>query len=106
MHRKAVSLAAVFLVTLSLGGCQPDRAKELAACRKQSLRFYANHYALNPDGPAGQYIIGCMVTKGYDFTITPEDCRGGRPLPTQATCYVPSGWLDWLVFKAHALMPG
>ena len=98
MRRAAVS-SAVILIALTLGGCLPDRAIVLAACDKDAGRFYATYKAINPDDPSSQYIIGCMATKGYDFTVAPKDCDGRHPMPRQATCYVPSGWFDWIVFK-------
>jgi hypothetical protein len=91
--------AAVLLVAMTLAGCLPNRAKDMAACQTEASRFYETYHAVNPDDPSSRYIIGCMAAKGYDFTIAPAECSGEHPLPTQATCYTPSGWLDWIIFE-------
>ena len=75
----------------------PDRAKDVAACQIEAERFYQTYHAINPDDPSSQYIIGCMATKGYDFTILPVDCNSQHPLPTQPACYAPNSWLVWIV---------
>jgi len=87
----------VFLLGLiTLGGCLPDQAKDMAACRTDADRFYQGYRAADVDNPRSQYIIGCMAAKGYDFTIAPADCDSRHPLPTQPACYTPSSWLAWM----------
>ena len=93
--------AAVLLVVLTLAGCQPDRAKDMAACQSEASRFYKTYHAISPDDPSSRYIIGCMAAKGYDFTISPAACSGKHPLPTQAACYTPSNWLFWIIDRFH-----
>ena len=87
----------VLLTALTLGGCLPDQAEHMAACRTQADRFYQTYKAADLDEPSSQYIIACMAVKGYDFTILPADCDGRRPLPTKATCYRPNSWQGWIV---------
>jgi hypothetical protein len=82
---------------MTLGGCLPDRSKDVAACQTEAERFYQTYHAVNPDDPSSQYIIGCMAAKGYDFTILPVDCNSQHPLPTQSACYAPNSWLDWII---------
>lgn len=81
------------LLSLTLAGCLPDRAKDLAACQDEASRFYLSYKATDPEKPSSRYIIGCMSAKGYDFTIAPAACSSAYPFPTQATCYRPSNWL-------------
>lgn len=88
---------AVLLMAIGLGGCVPNQAKDVATCQAEANRFYQTYKAVNPDDPSSQYIIACMAAKGYDFTISPADCDSRHPLPTQPTCYVPNGWLDWII---------
>jgi hypothetical protein len=82
--------AAVLLVAMTLAGCLPDRAKDMADCQNEASRFYKTYHAVSPDDPSSRFIIGCMAAKGYDFTITPAQCSSEHPLPPQAACYEPS----------------
>ena len=84
-------------VPLVLGGCLPDRAKDMAICKAEASRFYEISRAADPEDPSSRYIIGCMAAKGYDFTISPAACSSDRPLPTQPTCYTSRTWLGWFV---------
>jgi hypothetical protein len=84
-------------MAISLTGWQSDKAKDLEDCRTDAERFYHLYDAIDPADPSSQYIIGCMATKGYAFTTSSTGCDTRYPLPTQATCYAPSGWLDWLI---------
>jgi hypothetical protein len=85
--------SAALLLMFALGGCLPDRAKDLAACETEANRFYQTYKATDPEKPSSRYLIGCMATKGYEFTIAPVACSSRRPLPTQATCYAATNWL-------------
>jgi len=91
------------LVALTLTGCLPDRAKDMAACEREASRFYQTYHAVSPEDPSSRFIIGCMETKGYDFTVAPAECSGERTLLTQAACYAPSSWLGWIIdqFRGH-----
>ena len=93
----------VLLVAITLGGCLPDQAKDVAACQTEADRFYKTYHAVGVDDPRGQYIIACMAAKGYDFDISPEDCDGRHPLPTQSACYAPNSWLALIIdkFRGH-----
>jgi hypothetical protein len=92
-----MSRAIVLLALIALGGCSPDRDKDLAACRIGANRFFRAGIADDPDNPKSQYIIGCMTEKGYDFTVLPSDCDSRYPFPIQSACYAPNNWLDWMV---------
>jgi hypothetical protein len=96
MRREFILLAAV-----TLGGCLPDQAKDLAACRKEADRFYQGYQAVDVDNPRSRYIIACMAAKGYDFRISPADCDSRHPLPTQPSCYTSNKWLAWVVDRFH-----
>jgi hypothetical protein len=85
--------AAVLLAAIVLAGCLPDQAKDMAVCQSEVMRFYPTYVASNPDDPGTRYIIGCMAAKGYDFEVAAADCDSRYPLPTQAACYRPQGWL-------------
>ena len=87
----------ILLVAMTLGGCLPDRAKDMAACQVEAERFYQTYLAVNADDPSSQYIIGCMAAKGYEFTISPAACNSARPLSTQPACYAASSWPDWAI---------
>ncbi len=91
----------VLLMVISLGGCLPDQAKELATCQTEADRFFQAYNAVDPDDPRSQYIIACMAAKGYDFTVMPEDCDSRYPFPTQPACYEPHSWLNWIMDKFH-----
>ena len=90
--RRAVAL----LLSLTLAGCLPDRAKDLAECQQEASRFYETYRAVDPDDPSSRYLIGCMAAKGYVFSIAAQDCRSERPFPNQAACYRPDSWLGWI----------
>ncbi len=94
--------AAVLLMALTLAGCLPDRAKDMAECQKEASRFYQTYHAISPDDPSSRFIIGCMAAKGYNFTIAPAACNNDHPLPNQAACYTPSNWLYWAVDQFRA----
>jgi hypothetical protein len=94
--------AAVLLVAMTLAGCLPGRAKDMADCQSEASRFYQTYHAVSPDDPSSRFIIGCMAAKGYDFTITPAQCSGERPLPPQAACYESSNWFFWIIEKFRA----
>ena len=85
------------LILVSLGGCLPDQAKDMAACRTESDRFYQTYKAVDPEDPSSQYIIACMAAKGYNFTIFAADCDSQYPLPTQPTCYAPNSGPNWII---------
>jgi len=83
----------VLLVGLTLGGCLPDQAKDVASCQAEADRFYQTYRAVDVRDPGSQYIIACMAAKGYDFTIAPAECDSRHALPTQPTCYTSNNWL-------------
>ena len=89
----------VLLLALTLSGCFPDQSKDVADCETQAQRFYPLFKAVEANAPASRYIIECMASKGYEFTVTPSDCDSSHPLPTQAACYAPENWAanlyDW-----------
>jgi hypothetical protein len=84
--------AIVLLLAIGLGGCLPDRAKDMAGCQTEVERFYPTYEAIHPDDPSSRYIIECMAAKGYDFTVMPSDCNSSRSLPTQPECYQSQNW--------------
>jgi hypothetical protein len=94
----------VLLMVITLGGCLPDQAKDLATCRKDADRFYQAYNAVDPDDPSSQYIIACMAAKGYHFTVLPEDCDSRYPFPTQPACYAPNSWLDWIIDRFRRVL--
>jgi hypothetical protein len=91
--RRAIVLLGVIL----LGGCLPDQAKDVEACRAEALRFYQMPPHVDPTDPGSRYIIGCMAAKGYDFSVLPADCDSRHPLSTQPACYTANGWLAGIV---------
>jgi hypothetical protein len=90
----------IFAVTLT--GCVQSKEEDMKACVVQADHFFGEYGAFDFRSPRSQFIIGCMITKGYDFDITPDDCDSHHPLPSQTTCYSASGWLDWLNNKFNA----
>ena len=87
----------VFLMLISLGGCLPDNAKDMATCRTEAEHFYHMYKAVDPNDPSSQYIIECMAAKGYDFTPVAVSCDSRYPLPTQPACYASNSWPDWVI---------
>jgi len=87
----------LLLATITLGGCLPDQAKNLAACQAESDRFYRTYQGGDMDNPRSQFIIACMAAKGYEFTIVPKDCDSHHSLPNQPACYILSGWPAWAI---------
>ena len=87
----------VLLAVTTVGGCLPDRAKDVAICRTEADRFYEGYRAVDVDNPRSEFIIGCMANKGYIFNIMPSDCSSERPLVTQPTCYASNSWLSWII---------
>jgi hypothetical protein len=85
------------LMAISLTDWVPDKTRDMEVCRIEAERFYHMYNAVDPNDPSSQYVIGCMATKGYEFAPFAKACDTRYPLPTQVTCYTPSGWLDWLV---------
>jgi hypothetical protein len=92
MRRIAISVFAL-LLPLSLAGCYPDQNGDMYACEALASRFFQTYHAVDLNAPSSQYIIECMQTKGYDFSIAPADCESRHALPTQAACYTPQNWL-------------
>jgi len=99
MRREVVCL----LVAFAVAGCLPDQAKDVAACRIEADRFYQGYNTVDVDNPRSQYVIACMVAKGYDFDVSPAACDSRHPLPTQPTCYTSSNWLARILgqFLSH-----
>lgn len=95
---------AVLLMLFTLGGCLPDKAKDLAACRQDADRFYQSYKSADPDDPKSQYVIECMADKNYDFSVSPADCDSRHSFPSQPACYVPHGWLDWSIDRLHDML--
>ena len=87
------------LATFALGGCLPDKSKDVADCRTEADRFYQGYNAADVNNPRGRYIIECMGTKGYVFNIAPDKCDSRHPLATQPTCYGSNNWLAWIIDK-------
>jgi len=93
----------LLLVAFAVAGCLPDQAKDVAACRIEADRFYQGYNTVDVNNPRSQYVIACMVAKGYDFDVSPAACDSRHPLPTQPTCYTSSNWLAWILgqFRSH-----
>ena len=89
--------AVVLFAALTLAGCIPDQAGNMATCQAEVARFYPTYVASNFDDPGTRYIIGCMAAKGYDLEVTAADCDSHYPLPVQAACYAPHGWLAGVI---------
>lgn len=92
----------VLLAFTTLGGCLPERAKDVAICRIEADRFYEGYRAVDVESPRSEFIIGCMANKGYNFTIMSADCNSQRPLATQPTCYASNSWLSWIIDRFSA----
>jgi hypothetical protein len=87
------------VLLLNLGACLPDQSESLANCQKDADRFFMAYRNDDPENPRSRYIIECMATKGYDFTVEPTDCDSRRPFTTQPACFSPRGWLNWIEFE-------
>jgi len=96
MQHRGILSFAFSLTAIALGGCLPDQKQQIAACQVEADRFFLSHRAANTDDPRSQYIIACMASKGYDFTIASDECSGQYPLATQSACYT-TNWKSWIV---------
>ena len=81
----------VVLLSIALGGCMPDQSKDMAACQQEVKRFYAVYVASNMTDPGVRYIMACMESRGYAFSIAATNCHSKYPLATQPACYTPQG---------------
>lgn len=97
------NLPTALLIALTLAGCSQEKANSLVVCQKEADRFYRAYQAADVSNPRSRYIIGCMVSKGYEFDVTPADCNSEHALPTQSACYTPDNWVTWLVEKFPSL---
>jgi hypothetical protein len=77
---------ALFAAVSIIAGCAPDKASNVAACQKETLRFYS-------DSTGDDFMIACMDAKGYRFDVEPTDCDSKSRMARQSSCYVPEGWL-------------
>jgi hypothetical protein len=87
MRRHAV------LLLVALGGCVPDQSKDMVACQSEVERFYPAYVASNMDDPGVRYIMACMESKGYAFSVSAADCDSKYPLPVQGACYTPESYV-------------
>lgn len=97
MRHRVTSLLVITAAAITLGGCLPDQTQQVTACQAEADRFFLSHRAANTDDPRSQFIIACMASKGYEFTIEADECSSQKPLPTQAACYTTTNWLLWIV---------
>lgn len=100
--KRQLGRGVVLLLLLNLQSCLPDQTKSLTACQKEADQFFMAYRNDDPQNPRSRYIIECMATKGYDFTVEPDACDNRYPLTTQPTCYSPHGWLNWIQFELSA----
>lgn len=97
MQRRGVRSLTFFLAAIGLGGCLlPDQKQQIAACQVEADRFFLSQRATSLDDPRSQYIIACMASKGYDFTIASDECDSQYPLAIQSACYT-TNWKSWIV---------
>jgi hypothetical protein len=94
--------AIILLAALTLSGCLPDRTAAMAECQKEASRFYQTYRATDPDSLGGHFLVGCMATKGYDYSIVATACSNRHPFPNQAGCYVSRTWLGWFAEQLGA----
>ena len=92
-------LACSAAVILMLTSCDQGRAKEeaTAQCSMDADRFFPSYEAAQVDSLRNKYMVGCMDTKGYNFTFESKDCDSKRPLFNQPACYAPKTWLQELL---------
>lgn len=96
MRRRGVRSLTFSLAAIALGGCLPDQSQQIAACQIEADRFFLSHQAASTDDPRSQYIIACMASKGYDFTVASDECNARYPLASQSACYT-INWMSWIV---------
>ena len=97
--RFALSVVVAALIVVSVAGLifaapswLPNAAVDLAACQLQAQRFYQTFRANDLNDPSSPYIVGCMESQGYEFSMLLENCDGRHPLANQAACYTPTSW--------------
>ena len=93
----------VFLVAITLAGCLPEKANDLAYCQTEADHFYQTYQAFDVNDPRTRYIIGCMAAKDYNLDMLLTDCDSQHRLVTQAACYTPNSWIARLTdrFRNH-----
>ena len=79
-----------------LAGCLPEKSGELLSCRTEAERFYPSYLAADPTAAAGQFVIACMASKGFRFSIEATDCDSRYPMTLQSTCYSSDTWASAL----------
>ena len=96
-------LAVAMWPAVLLAGCQAEKSSDLLACRAEAERFYPSHLAGDPAEPAGQFVVACMASKRYSFSIQATDCDGRYPMTLQSTCYSSDTWASvlWGKFRGR-----
>ncbi len=74
------------LAAVQLAGCSRSKTADLAACERETMRFYS-------DSGGDDFMIACMDARGYRFDVEPADCDGKSRMARQPACYVQEGWL-------------
>jgi hypothetical protein len=92
------------LQLLNLAACVPEPTRALADCQKEADRFFMTYRNDDPENPRSRYIVECMASKGYDFTVEPKGCDNRYPLTTQPACYSRQGWLKWIEFSRTIML--
>ena len=92
--KRQCARALIVLQLLNLAGCVPEQTKALADCQKEADRFFMGYRNDDAENPRSRFIIECMGSKGYDFTVESKDCDNRYPLTTQTACYSPHDWVD------------
>ena len=63
----------------------PDKASDIKICESETLRFYSV-------GSGERFMKECMLAKGYEFDVMPEDCESGTRMVMQPACYTPNAF--------------
>lgn len=80
-------LSGAFNAKRGFTTAEPGVPTVLASCELEGVRLYQN--PATRDERVGEYIVTCMRTKGYDFTVIRTPCATSADLRNPA-CYLPA----------------
>jgi hypothetical protein len=109
------------ITALVLSGCSDDQSRQHAMCKLEAMKLWPTEDATDamrlPGEPGvrwrgaftfnhiDDYMMTCMQTHGYTFSIAPDECTPFRQFQMQPACYESSTqrWLraKWSWVKEH-----
>jgi hypothetical protein len=81
-------------LTISIGGCGPQKERDLAACQVETLRLYPRDTDSSGEDNGRRFIFrtACMKAKGYTLArFSGPGCSFAEELSLQVACYEADG---------------